>query len=361
MGQTLSVHTGILRAISDRLDGGGGGRETVRASGFKSLGEYAQALVAQSYGSGVRDPRLVVNAVTTYGGESVAGADGAFALPPDHGREVLDAAIGTNSLVAAFEPVPASSGVVFVGLDEGAEWTGTGLTAAVTAEAGAITVSKPKLGQREIQLFKLASLTHVSGELMADSPEFAGYVLRTHGRKIGLGLENWIINGTGLGQPAGLLPSPARVTVDKESAQGATVVAANIQKMVGRLLAGSFNRSIWIVSPSALVQVAGLGAGLYSGSGGPAGSLLTRPVFVSEAAARLGTVGDIILTDPTRYFCATTGPRNAITIGFVFDQDLSSLRSTLRWGGCPMLSAPVARADAGADTASTIVALETRS
>jgi hypothetical protein len=65
---------------------------------------------------------------------------------------------------------------------------------------------------------------------------------------------------------------------------------------------------------SALVQIMGLGAGIYNPDGSSPfgyGTLVGRPLAVSEQANPLGQLGDLILVDPLGYLYALQGPRNA--------------------------------------------------
>jgi HK97 family phage major capsid protein len=358
VADTLDVHTGILRGLVEAQGDGGGGRRAV-AGPWRDGGEYLAAL-RRAEVERQTDSRLMINAITTYGGESV-GAAGGFAMPDQFGPEVLLPATGSGSLLAAFNPMPATSGLVRLAIDETAEWGAGGVTVTVVREGDTITATKGVLKRVNVLLVKVPALVHVSDDLIADSPGYARYVWAAMGRKIRNAVEAFIVSGTGQDQPLGLLNSPALVTVSKEAAQSAsTIVAANVSKMIARLLPRSFPQAIWIAHTSALPQVAGLGAGIFNPSGnGPYGTILGRPLYVSEAANVLGQVGDLCLVDPTGYFYAVRGPSNSATTEFAFDQGLSSFRASLRMGGVPLLSAPVTRR-IGTDTLSHVVVLEAR-
>jgi HK97 family phage major capsid protein len=357
VAQTLNVHTGILRELAEG-QGGSEGRRPVRASGFRHGGEFLAALVNAAVNRQT-DPRLIVNAITTYGGESV-GAAGGFLMPDDLADDVFLPVVGSGSLLAAFNPMPATSGLVRLAIDETAEWGTGGVTVTVVREGDAITATKGVLRRVNCLLVKVPALVHVADELIADSPGYQRYVWAAMGRRIRNAVEAFILSGTGQDQPLGLLNSPALVTVSKEAAQSGTIVAANVEKMIARLLPGSFPQAIWIAHTSALPQVAGLGAGIFNPNGnGPYGTILGRPLYVSEHANPLGSLGDLILVDPTGYFYAVKGPSNSATTEFAFDQGLSSFRASLRMGGVPLLSAAVARRT-GSDTLSHVIVLEAR-
>jgi HK97 family phage major capsid protein len=331
-------------------------------SGYKHGGEFLAAVHRQIVHR-VNDPRLVMtNAVGTYSTE-INGPSVGFAMPNDHSAEVLTPVVGSGSLLSAFDPVPASTGLATVAVDETSEWSTSGVTADIVREGGTITASKGVLRKVNVFLHKIPALVHVSEELIQDSPAYQRYVWRAMGRKIRNRVEAQIIQGSGADAPLGLLNSPALLTVSKEGSQASsTIVAANVQKMIARLLPGSFGSSLWILHSTALPQVAALGVTLYNPDAETPygyGKLLGRPIVISEQANLLGQVGDLILCDPLCYQYALKGPATASTVEFAFDQDLASFRASVRMGGVPLLSAPVARRT-GSDTLSCCVVLEAR-
>jgi HK97 family phage major capsid protein len=347
----------LLASIAERLNAAN--PKPPRPSGFAGAGQFLAA-VRRLRKDAVEDPRLMVNAVTTWAGEKV-GADGGHALPAQFRDEILTPVIGSGSLLGAFSPVPVASDILRIALDETAEWATAGITAVLLEEGTAITPSKAVLKLASVPLYKVPALEFASGELINRSQGYQTFVWRALSRKIKNKVEAFLLQGTGMDQPLGLLNGPALVTISKESAQAAaTINAANVTKMVARLLAGSFTASIWIAHSTSLVQVGQLGAGIYNPNGnGPYGTLLGRPLYVSEHCNPLGSLGDLILCDPQGYAYGLDGPYEAATIGFAFDQDLDAFRATLYMGGAPLLSAPVARRT-GTDTMSHCVVLEAR-
>lgn len=251
-----------------------------------------------------------------------------------------------------------------VGIDETAEWSEAGVTAAIVPEGGTISASKPAVGRRNVVIHAIKTLTHASEEILADNPAYADFLFRQQGRKIANRVERLIIAGTGVDEPMGILASRALLTVAKEDAQTArTIVPANPRKKLAHLLPGSYRTAIWITHTTALPEVMGLDAGIYNPDGASPfglGTVLGRPLAVREWANPLGTVGDLILVDPTGCLFAVEGPRNDMALGFAFDQGLSSFRVVLGMGGVPLFSAPVPRR-AGTETLSHVVVLAERS
>jgi HK97 family phage major capsid protein len=94
----------------------------------------------------------------------------------------------------------------------------------------------------------------------------------------------------------------------------------------------------------------------------PYGTILGRPVFVSEYAQDYNTDGDIMLVSPDGYVVAVKsgGISTAASIHFAFDQGLQSFRATMRVGGGPLASAAVSRKN-GSTTLSHVITLQARS
>ena len=79
-------------------------------------------------------------------------------------------------------------------------------TAAIVAEAAVIPESDPTLSSVVLKAYKLAFLVTVSHELLTDSGvNLEEYIARQAGEAIGIGLNGYAVNGTGSGQPRGVL------------------------------------------------------------------------------------------------------------------------------------------------------------
>jgi HK97 family phage major capsid protein len=150
--------------------------------------------------------------------------------------------------------------------------------------------------------------------------------------------------------------------------------------MMARMPAQSYARSAWLINQDVVPQILKAGfavttvAGAAAGAGAlylppnglaantPYGFLLGRPIVVTEACATLGTVGDVILADLSKYLTVVKagGVRSDTSIHLFFDQNTTAFRFVLRIAGQPWLSAPIARKN-GANTLSHFVTVATRS
>lgn len=372
---------------SAAADGGrrGGGRTMVPAAardpndvgkwGFHNVGEFASKVRAAHPSSGGRsiDPRLIANAPTSYGSEGV-GEDGGFAVPPDFRRDIMVKVMGEDSLLARTDQLTSSSNSITIPKDETTPWqTSGGIQAAWEGEGGQFTQSKPNLEQATIRLNKLTALVPVTEELLADAPALSTYLRRKTPEKFDFKINDAILNGTGAGQPLGVLQSGALITVNAESGQAAdTVRFENIVNMYSRLYSGSRSTAVWLINqdvePQLLtMQFPGTGTAVpaYLPPGGlsaqPYGTLLGRPVIATEAAQTLGDAGDITLVDLRQYMTAmkTGGIRQDVSMHLWFDYDVTAFRFVMRVAGQPWWTSAISPKN-GSNTRSFAVNLAAR-
>lgn len=348
--------------------------------GFQSMGDFSMAVRNAVVNPSGIDQRLVQNAAaTTYGSEGVGG-DGGFAVPPEWRAEIMANVDAEDGLLSRTDVQTISSNSITYPIDESPAWAASGgIRAYWDGEASTITQSKPALQDLTVKTHRLTALVPVTEELQQDSSALNGYITGKAGEVIAFKLNDAIINGTGAGMPLGIMNAPCMVTVTKESSQtAATIHGRNVLKMMARMPARSYGRAYWLVNQDCLPQIAGLsmdvtkadgtaaGAGiLYMTPQGLAnqssfGSILGRPIIVTEACQTIGTNGDIILADLSKYLSVTKGAlKTDYSIHLWFDQAINAFRFILRMNGQPWLSAAIARKNGG-NTLSHFVTLQTR-
>jgi HK97 family phage major capsid protein len=212
---------------------------------------------------------------------------------------------------------------------------------------------------------------------MDDAPNFDQMLSQAMTAAVAAGLDYAFINGTGAGQPLGVINGPSTITVAKESAQAAnTLLLQNLANMVGRLLPASFARSVWFVHPTLIPllyqmsyttkNVAGsenVGGGHVQAVGHDSAGNLTifgRPALVTDACSVLSAKGDIVLCDPMRYLITMRSDvRLARDASAYFGSDEVAFRLTLRLDGTPEDAEPTKLRD-GTNTVSPFVTLAAR-
>lgn len=225
-----------------------------------------------------------------------------------------------------------------------------GITFAFTEESAAIPTSNPQFGVQFLEARKLAALiSPVPNELPADAA--AGFD-DLFGRIVGMGLawelDDLFINGLGIGEPQGVLSSPAALSVTRTNATDPPV-HADVVAMLKAAHPASKKKLLWLASEDAFDAL----LELYLAVGTPTTqavsppewlvfkpelgywTLLGVPLEVTDHQPDAGTRGDLVLLDPSLY---AIGNREMMTIevsskGATFAADASAYRIRTRIDG----------------------------
>jgi HK97 family phage major capsid protein len=337
-------------------------------AGFRHMGDFARAVRFASAHGGQVDQRLMNAAASTFSQEGV-GADGGFLVPPDFSAEILRRVFAEDALVTRCDVQVCSSNTWKAPRDETTPWGTSGVKAYWTAEAAAITQSKPSFGEMAVALHKVTSLVPVTEEQLEDAANIDGYLRSKMPEAIDWEISDAIVNGSGVGKPLGLLNSPALLQQAKESGQTAdTFVAENAVKMMARMPVRSRATAVWLIHPDIeaflpLMKIGDTPVYLPPGglSGNQYGMLLGRPVIPHQACQAIGDKGDVYLVNFGEYLIArkAAGVRVQTSMHLWFDQDISAFKATMRLGGQPWWAATMADKN-GSGTRSPYICLEAR-
>jgi HK97 family phage major capsid protein len=344
---------------------------------FASLGQQLVAVMQAGMRGGTVDPRLF-NAAS--GASETVPSDGGFLVQQDFTAQLLQDTIETGVLgkKCRQQPISGNSNSMKInGVDETSRASTRygGIVGYWEGEADKFTGTKPKFRKIELNLKKLTGLCYATDELLDDAVALEAFIREAFPGEFGFLVDDAIINGTGAGQPLGILNSGCLVSVDKETGQRAkTVLAENIIEMDRRLFANSGPNAVWLINQNIKRQLYTMSLAVGTGgipvympagglSGAPYGQLLAKPVIPIEQCATLGTVGDIILADLNGYILAQKGGIKAdVSIHVRFEYDESVFRFVLRIDGQPVrASALTPYKGTSSDTQSHFVALATRS
>lgn len=350
---------------------------------FKSFGEQLKAVAQAGTPGGLVDNRLISG--PTGVNESV-GSEGGFLVGTDFQSGLLEGLYANGDILRLVPPMTisaSSNGVKVHGIDESSRADGAragGIQAYWTAEAGQIRDTRPKFKEIKLDLEKLTGMCYLTGESLNDVGFLDSWIQKAFNAEFTFKLEDAIINGTGSGMPLGILNSGAVVTVPKETSQAnGSILQMNILKMWSRLPARSRANAVWLmnadVEPAlgSLFLPATKADGTENVGGLPSyavrytppgangqGSLQGRPLIVTEYNASLGSVGDIVLFDPTQYLAIDKGQTEAATsIHVRFAYDEQAFRFIYRFNGTPLWHKPLTPYK-GANTQSPYVVLAAR-
>lgn len=346
--------------------------------GFKSMGDFAKAVIGASQQHGNLDQRLMIGAAapSTFGNEA-AGADGGFLVPPSYSTELFRLMLGEDSLVPLTSNVNIDGNSMVFPKTEQTPWGSNGVRAYWQAEATAATATKPVIGTQALRLHKLMALVPLTDELMADSSALATELPGLIGDSIRWKANEAILFGNGNGQPLGALASTGPVvTQSKDSGQAAnTLSVLNLFNMISRLPQGSFGRAIWLINPTVIPALATLVLGqipVFIPAAPPAngainmsspnfGYILGRPCIISQHAAAFSSLGDVQLHDMSYYRTITkaAGIETAQSMHLYFDADAMAMRATFRIDGSPKIAAAISPAK-GSTTLSPFIQLQAR-
>jgi HK97 family phage major capsid protein len=224
-----------------------------------------------------------------------------------------------------------------------------------TEEATSKDETDPSFRQIELVAHKLTCYTEVSDELVEDAVisfdaflrgplGFAGAIAWTE--------EYAFLQGTGTGQPLGVLNAGATITVNRQAdGEFRLEDAAN---MLESFLPSSTGNAVWMMSQSAMSELitmngpAGNPSYVFVANASAAApmTLLGYPIIFTEKLPVQGSTGDVLLADWSYYLI---GDRKEVTIEstnvYKFQTDQTSWRAVHRVDGQPWLSQPLTLAD----------------
>lgn len=344
---------------------------------FLTFGEQMASVMRAGMPGGNVDARLFNATGLSEGTPS----DGGFLVQTDFSSEIMRQVFETSVVASRCRRVAISgnsNSIKMHGVDETSRATGSrygGIRGYWADEADEKTASRPKFRKIELELKKLVGLCYATDELLADATALEGIIRDGFVSEFGFLLDDAIINGTGAGQPLGILNSGCLVVQGKEVGQGAnTIMAENVMNMYSRLFASSRANAVWLINQNVEPQLFSLSLAVGTGgipvympagglSGQPYATLFGRPVLAIEQCQSLGTAGDIVLADMNGYILAEKGGiRSDMSIHVRFIYDESVFRFVLRVDGQPVRASALTPYKGGANhTQSHFIALITRS
>jgi HK97 family phage major capsid protein len=355
-------------------------------TGFKTLGELCISVHGALFG-GHHDPRLKVFSDPNEPSHAPApnvegwveskerkdlvenvGASGGFLVPLEQMTQLLQVP-GPAAVVrprCTVIPMRRRS-ITWPVLDQTnttagqPAWYG-GVIAQWTEEGAAKDETEPSFRQIQLVAHKLVCYTEASDELLQDSAISLEALLST----VYQGAVTWyeeeaFMNGTGAGQPRGVINAPATFAQGRNTAN--TIV---IQDPINMLEHFHGSNPVWLASRSTLptlMQLNGPAANpsyvfMPNARDGMPATLFGYPLFWNEHCPLLGQRGDLGLYDFRMYLIAD---RQGTTIDaskhYRFQYDLTSWRAVHRVDGQPWLSQPIYLSD-GTTQVSPFVVLD---
>jgi HK97 family phage major capsid protein len=318
---------------------------------WKSLGEQAVAIKDFYISQGTKiDPRLKI----TGSGERVP-ADGGFLIDKPLSDQLIENLFTQSDILSRVTKQSLSgnaNGIKFPAVNDQNRSDGYrhgGILGYWAGEGAQKTATKPTFDMVSLELKKLVGLCYCTDEILEDVSFLTGWLDRSFRDEFNFKLCDAVINGDGAAKPLGIMNSPALITVTAETGQGSTtIVAENIIKMWARRISSRASNYVWLINqdiePQLYTMALAVGTGgvpVYMPAGGISGAmygtLFARPVIPCDFCQTLGTAGDVILVDLSRYMLVDKGDvQSASSIHLKFDYDETVFRWVYRVDGQPM-------------------------
>lgn len=308
---------------------------------------------------------------------SLDAASGGFLVPEVLRSELLRVALESALVRSRARTIPMdSSKVPFPTIDATSHASNVfgGVAAYWTEEGGTLTEAEATFGRVMLEASKLTAYCEVPNELLQDSIiSFSAFINDVFPAAIAWFEDIAFLRGTGVGQPLGVMNSPALVSVAKEASQAAdTIVWENLVKMFARMLPGSINSAVWVAHIDTFPQLAtmslAVGTGgsaiwLNNGVVGPPMTILGRPLVFTEKMETIGGGGsgkDIAFIDFGYYLIGDRMQMRAESSPHIkFANDLTAYRIIERVDGRGWLQSAITP-NKGTNTLSPFVTLDER-
>lgn len=283
------------------------------------------------------------------------GTSGGVLVPPDYSTQLLQLSPQDNGIVSRVTRVPVTleSGTypsldIFAAPTAGVGDTAlaAGVTAAAKGEGATLGNTNPSFTELNWRVRKVGGYTKASNELIASSPQSIEALLTALFRiAIAAKTEYFILRGTGVGEPLGILNSAAAKS--SSAASSGTYAYADALTMLSlfKPVSGVTAKFAWIMHPSLWPQIGKfqVGTSAQAWVANMQGTiaqqpLLGYPIIVSEHLPQHASSGDIILADLGAYLLFD---REQLTIAFSehigFLEDQGTWRFTARMDGMPWM------------------------
>ena len=360
--------------------------------GFEDFGMYLQAVAAAlmargarlgEFPTGISDRRLTWQdpELRSTGLEEATPSLGGFLVQKDFSNTLLEKAHAASILYGKTTQIPISArsnGLKIPAIDETSRADGSrggGFRAFWLEEGGTKTASTTKFMMVELNLHKLIGLCYATDELLEDASALGAIIREGFAKEFSFKIDNAILDGTGSGQPLGVLRAPCLVSVTGGSSAG-TIVSADIVGVYKRMFPASLPRAEWYCNVDSLDYLMGLntkglttvdtmdGMPLWLPSnqvaGRPFQTLFGKPIHYIEQCKATGTLGDLLFADFSQYITITKGGmQSASSIHVQFTTDETAFRFVFRIDGQPWWNNALTPFQ-GSDTQSPFVAIATR-
>lgn len=305
----------------------------------------------------------------------VPDAGGAL-IPEEFRAEVLQQALETSVVRPRAQVIPMNSQTLAIPTVDETTHVGSvygGIVAYWTEEAANATESQASFGQIKLEPKKLVIYCEAPNELVADAPAFGAWLDRNLPGATAFYEDMAFLTGNGTGQPLGVLNASGAVVVTRTTTN--KLLFQDVVNLYARMLPQSINTAVWLVAPDAVPSLLSMvvptgGTTDFVGppvwllgqsiAGAPMGTILGRPVIITEKTAAWKTKGDLMFVDFNQY---GIGDRQTMALTssphYKFQSQKTAYALTERVDGRPLINSALSPANGSTNTLSPYVILNT--
>jgi len=333
---------------------------------FREFGDFLQAVRFSPQDSRLQYRERPVDSESRQLSMGV-GAAGGFLVPEQFGSllapiEPQDAVIRPRAtVIPAGDPPDAA--ISFPALNQGgAHGVYSGVQVTWIAEGAEKPDTEPEFREVKLEPNEVAAHVVITDKLLRNSAAAGPLVATLLRRAIIAAEDQTFLNGTGVGQPMGIIGHPACVNVVRAGA--AAIAYADLANMYAAVKFGG--RLAWIASPTTLPQlltVADPGAAgtliwQPNAREGAPGTLMGLPLIINERSPILGAQGDLMLVDLSYYMIKDGSPLTvAMSEHPQFTRNRTIIKAFWNVDGQPWLTTPLLLED-GVSQVSPFVVLQ---
>ncbi|GMA52062.1 hypothetical protein GCM10025857_34190 [Alicyclobacillus contaminans] len=351
--------------------------------GFKNIGEFVAAVrfgdpkgrldslpVGPSGGYAVPEAfrDLLLPRVRNEWSVTGTEGDGAILVPPQYRTDILMLQPETAIVRPRANVVPAGdppdAELMVPALDQsGTNGVYGGVEVQWIKEGDAKPDTTGKLREVSLTPYEVAATTVVTDKLLRNYEAAQAFIGNLLTNAMMAAEDIAFLRGDGTGKPTGVINAPGTIAVHRATAN--QISYEDIAQMAAKLYAESQSTAVWVANQSILPQLVTIrdAVGNYifirgDATRGIPNTLMGMPVVFTGRTATLGSKGDLILADFTKYIIKDgSGPFIAASPHVLFQQNKTMIKAFWNVDGKPWVNGPMTLED-GTTTVSPYVVLD---
>lgn len=248
-------------------------------------------------------------------------------------------------------------------LSQGANGVYGGVQVQWTAEGEAKPDTNASLKELQLTPQEISATTVLTNKLIRNWSAASSFISNLLSMATSAAEDIAFLKGDGVGKPKGILNSAGTLRIDRATANDIGFV--DIAAMRAALYSESLSYAVWIANQSIIPKLAAIrdAVGNYiflrgDVTRGIPDTLFGMPIFFTGRTAVLGSKGDLMLADFSKYLIKDgSGPFIAASPHVLFQQDKTMLRITWNVDGQPWVTDPLTLED-GVTKVSPFVVLD---